>query len=118
MRIAFRFEHLWLSAAYPRDFWSVALATVINALLCWSAEGSRSVLPWALAVIPGSPDTYVSRCACESVEVVPDSVDEASAVACSMVCVCVDRVDMQAPRASEYVQDRVACCLGMLRVCL
>ena len=22
---------------------------------CWSAEGSRSVLPWALAVIPGSP---------------------------------------------------------------
>jgi hypothetical protein len=62
---------------------------------CWSAQGSRLVLPWTLAVLLGSPGMYVARCAFASLHFLPDLFVEASDVASSMTCVRVKRVGMR-----------------------
>ena len=67
---------------------------------CWSAQGSRLVLPWSLAVILGSPVIFVARCAFASLPVLPDLVVEASDVASLMSCIRVERMDAHGFRLS------------------
>ena len=77
-----------------------------------SSQGFRASLPWALAVLPGAPDTFVPRCARASVEVLADSAVEASDVASSMTRVCVDHVGGQL--RGDRNASRIALCAGMV----
>ena len=119
---ACRLEHLWSSAAHPRDAHHIpstprmcltCLAAVLRVrssfglwrmqrssmcCSCPSAHGSCVVAPWAMAVVFGSPDISVSRCARASVDFSRDMVAEASDFARSMLCVCVNRVRMRLRR--------------------
>ena len=95
---SFRFEHASGCAGYSRDPHRIpstprtpltCLAAFLRVgssigpwlahrssmrYICRSAQGSRSVVPWALAVLPGASDISVSPCARASVDFSPDLV--------------------------------------------
>jgi len=100
--------------ARPQLVWSVAhMQRSSMCCSCPSAHGSCVVAPWAMAVVFGSPDISVSRCARASVDFSRDMVAEASDFARSMLCVCVNRVRMRLRRHRNA--SRVASNDGMVR---